>query len=168
MVLNEREIANFVKPLYNSKDSMHNFKHILKIKRKIVFLRRGYKHINKERLLVLVYFHGLKDWINSNNKKFFELGFSKKDILLINRHTKNPKTIEEKLVSDANLLEAVGKFGIKKALIVGKERGRTKEETIDYIAKNINKIKFYTKFGKKLGNKGIKITKDFLRNHGKI
>jgi hypothetical protein len=58
-----------------------------------------------------------------------------------------------------------GKFGIKKALIVGRERGRSKKETIDYIAENINNIRFYTKVGKKLGNKDIKITKNFIKKY---
>jgi uncharacterized protein len=166
--MKENNIANFVKPLYMNKDSMHDLNHIQRIKRKIVFLKKPYKKINEKKLLTLIYFHGLKEWIKTNSKEFIELGFSKNDILLINRHTQNPKTIEEKLVSDANLLEAVGDFGIKKALAVGKKIGRTRKETIDYIRNNINKVKFYTKTGKKLGNKGIKIIKNFLKNHGKI
>ncbi|VVB78193.1 Uncharacterised protein [uncultured archaeon] len=166
--MKERDIANFVMPLYNdNKDSMHNFKHILRIKKKIILLKKPYKKINEEKLRLLIYFHGLKDWVNSNNKIFFKLGFSKNDILLINRHTKNPKTIEEKLIYDANLLENVGKFGIKKALIVGGELGRTKNETINYISTNLKKVKFYTIIGKKLGNEEIKITKEFIK-HGKI
>jgi len=161
--MNEKELIKFVKPLYKTKDSMHNFNHILRIKRKVANLQKDYSDINEKRLKMLIYFHGLKKWIKENKKKFLNLGFNKKDILLIHRHTKNPKTIEEKLVNDANLLEAVGRFGIKKALIVGKERGRNRAETIDYIRKNINKVRFYTKRGKKSGYIGVKITKDFLK-----
>ncbi len=157
------KIEKFVKPLYKNKDSMHNFKHILRIKKRVSFLRKNYKDIDENKLKFLIYFHGQKDWVNKNKKKILSWGYPKKYIISLNRHTKNPKLIEEKLVSDANLLEAIGKFGIKKSLQVGKERERTKEETIDFMGKNIKKVKFYTIKGKKIGNKGIEIIKDFLK-----
>ena len=157
------EIEEFVKPLYKNKDSMHNFNHILRIQKKIRFLKKRYYKINKNKLKFLIYFHGQKEWANSNRKKLLSKGYPKEYLIALNRHTKKPKTIEEKLVSDANLLEAVGKFGIKKSLQVGKEIGRTRKETIEYMRKNIKKIKFYTKEGKKIGNPRIMTINEFLK-----
>lgn len=155
------EIEKLVKPLYAKKDSMHNFNHIMRIKKKLTFLKKDYKKIDKERLNFLLYFHGLKDWVEKNKKKIVDLGFGKEYIDSLKRHTKNPKTPEEKLVHDANLLENVGKFGIQKSLIIGKKLGRTKERTIDFLKENIDKVNFYTQSGKRLGKKRVEIIKNF-------
>jgi|TARA_Y100000310_G_scaffold202064_1_gene202156 hypothetical protein len=157
------EIEKLVKPLYAKKDSMHNFHHIMRIKKKLTFLKKDYKKIEKERLNFLLYFHGLKGWVEKNKNKIMDLGFDEEDINSLKRHTKNPKTAEEKLVHDANLLENVGRFGIQKSLIVGKKLGRTKEGTIDFLKENIDKVNFYTPTGKILGKKRIEIMKKFIK-----
>jgi hypothetical protein len=126
------EIEKLVKPLYARKDSMHNFHHIMRIKKKLTFLKKDYKKIDRKRLNFLLYFHGLKDWVEKNKKKIEDLGFSKEYINSLKRHTKNPKTPEEKLVHDANLLENVGRFGIQKSVIVGKKLGRTKKRNYQF------------------------------------
>jgi hypothetical protein len=158
------EIEKLVKPLYAKKDSMHNYHHIMRIKKKLTFLKRDYEKIDTKRLNFLLYFHGLKDWVEKNKKKILDLGFDERDISLLKRHIKNPKTKEEKLVHDANLLENVGKFGIQKSLIVGKKLGRTRKETIDFLKKSIDKVNFYTPTGKILGRKRIRIVEKFIIN----
>ncbi len=162
--MREKEIVEFVKPLYAKKDSMHNFEHVLRIKRKVTELRKDYKRIDEEKLKFLIYFHGLTYYLKEHEKKVIKMGFPKEWIKALYRHTKNPQTIEEKLVSDANFLEAVGRFGIKKALQVGKERNQTMEQTLEIMQQTINKVKFYTKKGKELGNPGIKIVQEFLKS----
>ena len=156
------KIEKLVKPIYAKKDSMHNFHHIMRIKKKLTFLKRDYKKIDKEKLNFLLYFHGLKDWVEKNKDKILNLGFDEKDIKSLKRHTKNPKTPEEKLVHDANLLENVGRFGIQKSFTVGKKLGRTKKETIDFLKENIDKVNFYTPTGKRLGKKRIEIMKRYV------
>jgi len=136
----------------------------MRIKKKLTFLKKDYKKIDSKRLNFLLYFHGLKDWVEKNKKKIRDLGFSKEDINSLKRHTKNPKTTEEKLVHDANLLENVGRFGIQKSLIVGKKLGRTKKETINFLKENINKVNFRTPTGERLGKKRIRIMKDFIKS----
>lgn len=162
----KKEIIQFLKPLYAKRDSMHNFAHIIRIKRKVKLFRKPYKKIDENLLDFLSYFHGMTEILSK--KEIIGLGFSEKYYNLLLRHTKNPRKIEEKLVSDANLMEAVGKFGIKKCLQVGKERGSTREEAIRYMQKHLPKTKFYTRFGKIEGKKGIKICKDFLKKEGKL
>ena len=156
------KIIEFVKPLYTNKDSMHNFKHILRIKRRVYQLKKGHQNIDKNKLNFLIYFHGLSNYVRISKNALSQLKIPKEYIKALYRHTKKPISIEEKLVSDANLLEAVGLFGIKKSLQVGKERKQTTKETLKIMNKNIRKIRFYTKIGKRLGNPGIKIIKEFL------
>jgi HD superfamily phosphodiesterase len=158
----EKDKVTFIKQLYAKKDSMHNFAHILRIKKKVRRLRKPYNLINEDLLDFLINFHGLHHILLT--RQLTDLGFSREYILALQRHTRKPKTIEEKLVSDANLLEAVGRFGIKKCLQVGKERGRTRQQSIDYMREHLPKIKFYTKLGKIQGRKGIKLIKEFLKN----
>jgi len=157
------DLTSFVKPLYNNKDSMHNFNHVLRIKRKVALLKKGYK-VDEGRLYFLVNFHGLKDFVKQHEKVLLK-SYPKSYLISVYRHTSHPVNVEEKLVSDANLLESVGRFGIKKALRVGKERRQTKQQTLNYMRKNIKKIRFYTKLGKKQGNPGIKVIKQYLKKH---
>ncbi|MEW5996461.1 MAG: hypothetical protein AB1657_02600 [Candidatus Micrarchaeota archaeon] len=157
-----KEIIRFVEPLYRKKDSMHNFSHILRIRAKVARLRKGYSRIDDGKLWFLIYFHGLKGYVQKHKQQILRMGFPKSYLRALYRHTTKPESVEEKLVSDANLLEAVGKFGIRKALQAGKERKQTTEETLRIMLRNINKAKFYTKEGKRVGNPRIKISREFL------
>ncbi|MBR9704110.1 hypothetical protein GOV12_01755 [Candidatus Pacearchaeota archaeon] len=162
--MKEKEIAEFVKPLYSNKDSMHNFKHILRIKKRVSLYKNDYNNINEQKLIFLIYFHGLKNYVKEHKNEIIRMGFPNDWITALNRHTKNPISIEEKLVSDANLWEAVGKFGVKKSIQVGKERNRTMKDTLKFMYNNIDSIRFYTKKGKEFGNPGIRYIKNFLRD----
>ncbi len=164
--MKEEKLIEFVKPLYAHKDSMHDFKHIIKIKKRVNLYKKDYKNINEQKLRFLVYFHGLKKYVKENKQKIIDMEFPKDWINALYRHTKNPKTIEEKLVSDANLQEIVGKGGIKRTILVGRERNQTMKQTLKIMKDNINKARFYTKKGKELGEPGIKIVKDFLKKNG--
>ena len=73
----------------------------------------------------------------------------------------------EKLVYDANLLDNIGRHGIKKALYVGSKIGRKESETYKYLKNNLKKVKFYTKIGKKLGKKEAKTMKVLLKHYEK-
>lgn len=121
-------------------------------------MKKTYKKLDEELLKFLVNFHGLKDYIKSNKDKF-----PKDYIKSLLRYNKKPKLIEEKIVFDANMLDNVGKQGIKKSLEYGKQINRTKEDTFRYLRANINKARFYTNLGKKLGIKQIKIMKEVIK-----
>ena len=149
---------NEIKNLYNKKDKMHNWEHILRIRKNVLILKKNCNNIDEDLLNFLVKFHGLKNYVVKNKTKF-----SKVYITSLLRHNKNPKRIEEKIVFDANLLDNVGLNGIKKAINFGRMIGRSEKETFDYLRENIKKVKFYTKIGKKEGRKQIKIMKKALR-----
>lgn len=156
------KFEQIAKPLYSmNKDSMHNWKHILRIKKKVALLRKDYSDLDEDKLNFIICFHGQKEWVKKNENI---LKVPKNYLLSLYRHAKKPITNEEKIVWDANALESVGKFGIKKALQVGRELGRSKKETSIYISDNLWKAKFYTPLGRKLGNLGIKFIKGKLKN----
>jgi hypothetical protein len=150
-----------LKKLYSKKDKAHNWNHILRLKKRIKVLKKPYKNINENLLNFLVNHHGLKDYVKENKNQF-----DRSFVQALLRHHKNPKTSEEKIVFDANMLDNVGYSGIKKALNVGEDIGRSKKETFEYLKKNIQKVKFYTKRGKEMGKKEILIMKKRLKEYG--
>ena len=149
-----------IKRLYAKKDKMHNWNHVLRLKRNVKILREPYQNINEDLLDFLINFHGLKDYVKKNKKNF-----DKYSVSSLLRHNKSPKTIEEKLVFDANILDNVGKSGLKKALHFGKNIKRKKEDTFRYLRENIKRMKFHTKLGKQLGKKEINIMKEILNDY---
>jgi len=105
-----KDLEKFVKPIFDKKDCMHNWKHILRIKRKVAFLKKQYKNIDEDFLNFLIYFHG--SWARKNREKVVRLGYPASWISKINK----PTTPEGKIVWDANCLENVGKYGIRKII----------------------------------------------------
>jgi hypothetical protein len=57
----------------------------------------------------------------------------------------------------------VGRFGIKKMLVLEREYNQTRAETIRLVKKFLNQYIFYTSLGKKIGKEGIKIRKNWLK-----
>jgi HD superfamily phosphodiesterase len=148
-----------IKKLYAKKDSMHNWKHILRIQRNTKkILKRTKQKMDLDKLRFLINYHGLKEYVLKNKNKF-----TKEQIKSLLRHSKRPKIIEEKLVHDVNLLDNVGIRGIQKAFVVGKKIKRRREETLKYIQNNISKIKWYTLEGKRLGRIEIKMMKKAIK-----
>ena len=140
-----------LKQLYAKKDKMHNFTHILRIKRSVARLRNPNKNINEDFLDFLIAYHGLKEYVRKHRNHFPKLY-----VQALLRHTKKPQTLEERLVHDANLLDNLGKQGIQKALYVGRLLGRCREHTFAYLRTCLKKgIRFYTKQGKQLGKKEL-------------
>lgn len=124
-----------VKSLYSKKDKEHNFKHILKIKKYVSKLKNDLD-VDENKLNFLIYFHGLKDYVKQNKNK---LGIKESWVRALLRHTKEPKSIEEKLVYEANRLTNTGKEGLKKCIAYGKSIGRSKKESIKYFRNKIKK-----------------------------
>jgi hypothetical protein len=160
--MNVSEIEDLVRPLYAKKDKMHGFSHILRLKRRVGLYRKDYPRVNGAMLRFLIYFHGLKDWVRENEQKVLDLGFSKEWIAALYRHSRTPRSVEEKLVSDANAWENVGRSGLRKAFAVGRELGRSEEDTGKFVMKELRKVKFYTKRGQIEGLKEVRMMKNIL------
>lgn len=160
---------SFVKPLYSKKDPMHGFSHILRIKRKVSLFKKGYRELDRDLILFLIYFHGIKKWVKDNKKKVIMLGFKEEHIKSLTRADDAPRRNEEKIVCDANAIENVGRFGIHKSNVLAKYYQQTLEETTNLQRGFIGEYKFYTPLGKKLGAKGIAIKGEWLkRQMGKL
>lgn len=147
-----------IKNQYRYKDNQHNWNHILDIKKNVKLLK-GKDKINEHLLDFLIHFHGLKDYMRKHKNKFPKGYYTS----LLRSH-KNPKTKEEKIVYDANMITNVGKVGVKKAIVYGKRIGRSKKDTYKYLRKKLKYVKFDTKIGNKLGKKRKKEMKSILSN----
>jgi len=146
-----------IKKLYGSKDKMHDWNHIRRIKKNAELLKKGEK-ADEELLNFLINFHGLKDYVLLHKNEF-----EKNKVQSLIRSHKNPKLIEEKIVFDANTLDNLGVQGMKKALYVGRLKGRNKEDTFDYLRESLKRIKFYTKKGKEIGEREMKLMEEKLK-----
>jgi hypothetical protein len=146
-----------IKNLYSKKNKMHDWDHILRLKRRVNLLKKNYKNIDEDLLKFLVLFHGLKYYVMKKKKDFSE-GY----VRSLMRYNKKPIKIEEKVVFDANALDNVGNFGIKKALTYGRLIGRSVDNTKKYLKGEVKRVKFYTIQGKVRGEKGVKIMENWI------
>lgn len=74
-----------------------------------------------------------------------------------------PKTIEAKVLSDADKLDAIGAIGIARAFMIAGERGRSIEETLKHFEEKLLKLKdlLYTETAIKLAEKRHEFLKLF-------
>lgn len=174
--MNIEKLKTFVKSYYDAKDPGHNFSHIERILKYTSIIKKDFKNININKLYFLALFHGLNKKINSNEnfKKEIVILLKKCNIpdkeindyfISLSRHIKNPLTIEEKIIHDANFLELYGALGIAKAFITGGFKNQTLDETINIFENNyFKKIKLKTNTGKRLSRDKKCFTKMFLKN----
>jgi len=171
------EIERFVKPFYSKKDFMHDLSHVKRILKAAFFLSRKYR-VDNEILIYGAYFHGILHEKKREIVVFLKSkGFSEEKINRILQAAQSsrirlkvfekpkPRTIEDKILHDAHLIEGGETFLIVKSLVTGTLRGQTLEETIDYIENNIiGKFKCYLPEAQKIYERKEKFAKDFLKN----
>lgn len=168
---------DFVGPYYAEKDPAHNLLHIVRIIQRVPLLSEGVsEEIHPERLYFLACFHGLGKQLAASQdlqekaRIFLKaLGWTSEEMeeafQSLKRHLTDPRTVEEKIVHDANYLEAVGAFGIAKAFTTGGARGQSIEETAGIFEHQyLDQIEFQTAIGKRLADERKSYTKDFLRH----
>jgi hypothetical protein len=163
--MREEEILTFVKPLYADRDSMHDLNHILSLRKRVDLLKTVVGGVNEGKLTFLIYFHGLITYVRAHEQEIVDLGFPADWIAALYKHLVSPQSLEEKLVSDANSLEAVGEFGIQRSLNTGKERGQSFEETVRIMRANLSRVVFHTEIGRELGEQGIRVVEKFLEQY---
>ncbi|AFK21983.1 HD domain-containing protein [Pyrococcus sp. ST04] len=75
-----------------------------------------------------------------------------------------PRTLEAKILSDADKIDALGAVGIARVFMYSGEHGRSIEDSIRHFEEKILKLKdlMYTKTGKKIAEERHKIVEDFL------
>ncbi len=74
-----------------------------------------------------------------------------------------PKTLEAKVLSDADKLDAIGAIGVARAFIFSGERGRGIEETIRHFEEKLLKLKdmLYTETARRIAKKRHEFLKEF-------
>ena len=142
-MINRQMLLEFVKPYYADKDIMHNMWHIELVEKKVEeIIAAGNYQVNRENLLLAVYFHGFiyKDeaaiitWLR-------EYGYSEAQIGKIvqiaweSQRKEIPATLEGKILHDAHILEGGKTYMAVKTLITGSVRGQSLRETMEYMEK---------------------------------
>jgi uncharacterized protein len=157
----DRVFIESIIKLYSNKDKAHDFTHIERIFKN---LRKfgGIKNRKTVHLAALI--HGVQK--KKETRLLLEKYFGKvlaENVLNLCRNAKRkPKTVDEKILHDAQLLEVFGAIGIARSYTKGGYENQTLKETTRILEKNI-KRKFLTKTGAKLAEGRILILKEFLK-----
>ena len=166
--------ADFARLNYDARDRAHDFGHIERMMGRLSMLSEGLEGVRPYMLHFLTAFHGLWPFWHDDPKfpakaiSFLqELGWRESEIeeaaTCLQRHLKDPQTVEEKVVHDANYMELLGAFGIAKAFTVGGSLGQTYEETAEIFENRyLNVVKFCTPVGKRMAGEGMAYAKAFL------
>jgi len=75
-----------------------------------------------------------------------------------------PKTLEAKILSDADKLDAMGAVGIARVFMYSGEHGRSIEDSIKHFREKILKLKdlMYTETGRRLAEERHRFTREFI------
>jgi uncharacterized protein len=130
-----RKIKNFSRELHKRKDPAHDFSHIERVVKLCKELSASEK-CDMNLLLVSAYFHGVLRQEVEIRKFLNSLGYKNEFVDKVIRTVKNstsisrPKTIEEKILHDANLLDALGAIGIARSFAKGGYEKQSLNETL--------------------------------------
>ena len=80
---------------------------------------------------------------------------------LARKASRNPETLEEKLIHDANLLDALGIVGLVRAFVKGGYEKQSIEETMTIIEENMRRP-MLTEIARELSEPKIKYMDEFL------
>ncbi len=76
-----------------------------------------------------------------------------------------PKTLEAKIVSDADKIDALGYIGLYRVVCHGCSEGRTLEDTISHMENKLLKLPdlMYTDIGRRIALERVNVIEDFIR-----
>lgn len=134
----QKRLANFVRPLYAGKDTMHDLSHIDRIRR-VAFRLSQRLECDRDLLEAVVCLHGVI-WSHEVEIREFllrdGLSVSEADVLVSaawgSQKDRSAQSAEGRLLHDAHLLEGDENFLITKTLVTGSARGQPLSETISY------------------------------------
>jgi len=165
----------FVRPYYADRDPAHDFRHVERIISRLESLSQGLPNTPcHARLYFLACFHELtsrlrrEEMFREQTRIFLQnLGWTDAEIeelfRSLERHIKSPKTVEEKIIHDANFVEVLGAFGVAKAFTTGGVKGQSFETTAKFLEQYLDTIVFQTPVGKQLAEKRRTYVKEFLK-----
>ena len=164
---NSKKIEFFSQELHRERDPAHDFSHIrrlLKLCKKLMVSIE----CDAELLIVSAYFHGALNQENKIRDFLRSLGYSNNfidKIINVVRNSASPstsKTMEEKILYDANLLDALGAVGIARSFIKGGYMGQSIQETLSIMKENM-KRKLMTPEGESIAVKRRRFMDQFIR-----
>lgn len=159
------KIEEFSKELHNKRDPAHDFSHI---KRIIMLCRRiAPPNTDIELVTYAAYFHDVLSEELNIRKFLKDLGLDDEYIERILNIVKivvsnKPRTLEEKTLYDANILDALGAIGIARSFMKGGYEKQSLVETMEIIKKKM-KRRIYTPVAKKLAKERRSFMKTYLR-----
>lgn len=166
---------DFVRDQYNQKDAAHDFHHIEWIVRQLPRIAEGMlSALRWDHVYFLASFHGLHErWCadavfrEAATGFLLSLGWGEDEltglIASLDRHLRDPQTVEEQVVHDANYLGLLGAFGIAKAFSTGGAHGQTYQETVEIFEGGwLDRVQFLTPAGQRLAVEGRAYAKAFL------
>ena len=75
--------------------------------------------------------------------------------------SRGPQRLEEKILWDANIFDALGAIGLARAFTKGGYEGQSIEETVRIVKENMRRP-FFTQDGRRMAEQRIKLMKRFL------
>ena len=194
-------ISNDVKKIIEN-DSAHDFEHIMRVYKNAKKLCKQEK-VNEKLVLCAVLLHDIVSYPKSDKRsKNSSIDSAKKAIIILKRYgfteneitiisdairehsfsqKKTPKTIEGKILQDADRLDALGAIGIARVFATGgslkrpfyniddpfckKRNADDKTWTLDHFFQKLLKLEFLmnTKSGKIEAKKRTRILKEYLK-----
>jgi len=128
------------KPLYDRKDPTHRFDHSERIQDFCMKVGTALG-ADMKLLLSVAIIHGLK-WGYDEKLEEILAEHSEKVLPLTRNASRNPQTLEEKILWDANILDAPGTIGLARAFTKGDHERQTIDETMTFIEEKMKKPLF--------------------------
>lgn len=178
-----REVSGLVK-LIMPPDPVHGIGHVERVARIACSIASNYENIDYEVLLLAAYLHDVGRLSGSENHAVRSASIAKhvlkmlgypedkieKVIDTIMAHSyssgRAAMSMEAKILSDADKLDALGSIGLVRVLMYSGGLGRELNEVIEHIRVKLLKLPevIYTKEGRAEAGKRVRIIKDFLEN----
>jgi hypothetical protein len=174
-------ILDFVRPLFVGLDGMTTFGFVERRIRISDFLEgeegpaeaAGSPEVDRDRLFLLAAFAGLPAarHITPDSRedlllRSLHIPFEEISLLAssLRRLASEPRSLEERIVHDAILLESVGAYGVTQLLVSGARERMTLTEMADEIDARMDGARFATGAGRRLAAGRIAYAKDFAAN----
>jgi uncharacterized protein len=161
-----KKLESFSKKLHAEKDPAHDFSHIKRIVKICKWLATSETDV--ELLVCAAYCHGALDKEEEIRVFLRKLNFEGNRIENILSTAKNStsaskcRTMEEKVLYDANVLDALGAIGIVRAFIKGGYEKQTIQQTIETMKRNM-KRKVFTRKAKAIARERKLFMEKFLK-----
>jgi len=169
-------------------DEAHGYPHVERVERLALWIASHYKgQVDRELLLISVLLHDIGRFTPKANEvnhaiisaEIAEeilkcLGYPEgkislvKDIIKSHSYSLNivPKSIEAKILSDADKLDALGAIGIARVFIHSARLNRSLRDSLNHFKEKIVRLPnlMYTEIARKEAMRRLKIILDFIKN----